>query len=143
MSPHSNFVAAAAAVVLSLFALPGCSRNDESPPPPATAPSLPAALAPVYDDVIQAFSSSPEHRELARVYLARVGEILTATDQASATDAFIALLKLVDCRGDVGADVAKTVNDAVGRREDLRRTLGAKIAATKPAVIQFAHECAP
>lgn len=142
MTKHSHFVAAAAAVVLAIFALSACSRNDDSPPPPDTAPALPAALAPVYDEVVQAFSSSSERREFAGLYLARVGAILTAADQASATRAFVALLQLVDCRGDIGADVAKAVNDAVSRREDLRRTLGAKIASTKASVIQFAEECA-
>lgn len=143
VTKHSHFVTAAAAVVLAIFALSGCSRNDESPPPPETAPSLPAALAPVYDEVMEAISSSQERKELARMYLARVGAILTAADQASATDAFVALLKLVDCRGDVGADVARTVNDSVSQRENLRKALDAKLASTKATVIRFADECTP
>jgi hypothetical protein len=142
MSTHSNFVVAAAAVVLAISALSGCSRSDDSPPPSGTAPQLPSALAPVYDEVTQAFSNSPERKELAGVYLARIGDILTATDRTATTDAFVALLKLVDCRGEAGADVAKAVNDAVSKREELKRAIEARIVSTKASVIQFADECA-
>lgn len=48
-----------------------------------------------------------------------------------------ALFKLVVCRCEAGADLANTVNDAAGEREQPRKSIEPKVASTESSVIPF------